>query len=212
MDAEILYRDKSIIVCVKPVGVQSESPGMPELLDASGEVLCVHRLDKAVGGVMVYALTGKAAAALSGQIASGQLRKEYYAVLPAAPPEKSGTLRDLLFHDKAHNKTFVVDRARKGVKAAELDYITEGESEGSALVHVFLRTGRSHQIRVQFASRKLPLLGDGKYGSRVGGCDIALVSTALELVHPDTGKKLRFEIPLPDRYPFNLFYQGEKQK
>ena len=162
---EILYSDREIAVCVKPVGLDSEQQ-VPEALRAAlgGEIYPIHRLDKNVGGVMVYARTRSAAAALSRCVQEGSLIKEYVALVHGTPPEK-GDWQDLLWKDSAKNKVFVVKRERKGVKPARLEFtrLTAGET---SLVRIRLHTGRSHQIRVQFASRGFPLVGDHKYGSR----------------------------------------------
>ena len=158
---EILYSDKDIIVCVKPVGMDSEHE-VPAAL--GGEIFPIHRLDKNVGGVMIYARTKAAAAALSRAVQEGTMVKEYVATVHGCPPE-AGDWEDLLWKDSAKNKVFVVKRERKGVKKARLEYkrLTEGET---SLVRIRLHTGRSHQIRVQFSSRGFPLVGDHKYGSR----------------------------------------------
>ena len=162
---EILYSDREIAVCVKPVGLDSEQQ-VPEALRAvlGGEIYPIHRLDKNVGGVMVYARTRSAAAALSRRVQDGSLVKEYVALVHGTPPEK-GDWQDLLWKDSAKNKVFVVKRERKGVKPARLEFtrLTAGET---SLVRIRLHTGRSHQIRVQFAARGYPLVGDHKYGSR----------------------------------------------
>lgn len=162
---KILFSDRGIVVCVKPVGLDSEQ-GMPDALrqELGGEVFPIHRLDKNVGGVMVYARTKQAAAALSKAVQEGTMVKEYVAVVHGAPPE-SGDWSDLLWKDSTKNKVFVVKRERKGVKKARLEFRRLKEGENS-LVHVRLHTGRSHQIRVQFASRGFPLVGDHKYGAR----------------------------------------------
>lgn len=157
----ILYSDNDIIVCIKPVGVDSEKE-LPELL--GGTIYPIHRLDKNVGGVMVYARTKQSAAALSKAVQDGSMVKEYVAMVHGTPPE-SGDWTDLLWKDSAKNKVFVVKRERKGVKKARLEFRRLTEGEGS-LVRIRLYTGRSHQIRVQFASRGFPLIGDHKYGSR----------------------------------------------
>lgn len=158
---EILYSDNSIIVCVKPVGMDSEHD-VPAAL--GGEIHPVHRLDQNVGGVMVYARTKQAAADLSRAIQEGTMVKEYVALVHGTPPE-AGDWEDLLWKDSRRNKVFVVDRVRAGVKKARLEFtrLTAGET---SLVHIRLHTGRSHQIRVQFASRGFPLVGDHKYGAR----------------------------------------------
>ena len=159
---EILYSDRDLAVCIKPVGLDSEAQ-VPEALktDLGGEVFPIHRLDKNVGGVMVYARTKSAAATLSKLIQEGALIKEYVAKVHGQPPE-SGDWQDLLFKDSRKNKVFVVKRQRSGVKAARLEFFRIGEN----LVRIRLHTGRSHQIRVQFASRGFPLMGDHKYGAR----------------------------------------------
>lgn len=207
MVPEILYKDKSLAVAVKPAGVLSESPGMPELLRDSlgGRFYCVHRLDAGVGGVMVYARTGQAAAKLSDAMAQKRLVKEYLAVVHGKPGQDRGLLRDLLFHDKSRNKTYVVDRMRRGVKEAELEY-TLLESKGElSLLRIRLHTGRSHQIRVQFASRAMPLLGDARYGSRYRDCGIALWSERLCFPHPFEEKTLDFRQAPPAAYPWTEF-------
>ena len=162
---DILFSDKSIVVAVKPVGLDSEQEMPQALKDAlGGEIFPLHRLDKNVGGVMVYARTKEAAARFSKLIQDNKLIKEYVALVHGTPPE-SGDWEDLLFKDSQKNKVFVVKRERKGVKKARLEFrrLTEGEN---SLVRIRLHTGRSHQIRVQFASRGFPLVGDHKYGSR----------------------------------------------
>lgn len=161
---EILHAEKDLAVCVKPVGLDSETDVPKALSEAlGGEIFPLHRLDKNVGGVMVYARTKSAAAALSAAIQSGKIVKEYVAKVHGTPPE-SGILTDLLFKDSRKNKVFVVKKARTGVKEAKLQYrLLEPGTE--SLVHVRLFTGRSHQIRVQFSSRGFPLVGDHKYGS-----------------------------------------------
>ena len=159
---EILFSDQNIAVCVKPVGLDAEMDVPKALKEAlGGEVFPLHRLDKNVGGVMVYARTKAAAAVLSKAIQNGQMIKEYVAKVHGLPPE-SGDWTDLLFKDSRKNKVFVVKKARTGVKEARLQY----RYLGDGLVHVRLYTGRSHQIRVQFANRGFPLVGDHKYGSR----------------------------------------------
>ncbi len=162
---EILYSDKNIAVCVKPVGLDSENE-VPAALKTQlgGEIFPIHRLDKNVGGVMVYARTRQSAAALSKAVQEGTMVKEYVAMVHGTPPE-TGDWEDLLWKDSKKNKVFVVKRQRGGVKKARLEF--KRLSEGAAsLVHVRLHTGRSHQIRVQFSSRGFPLVGDHKYGSR----------------------------------------------
>ena len=187
---EILYTDTGIVVCVKPVGMDSEHE-VPAAL--GGEIYPIHRLDKNVGGVMVYAKTKAAAAALSKAVQEGTMVKEYVAMVHGTPPE-ADDWEDLLWKDSAKNKVFVVKRERKGVKKAQLEFkrLTEGET---SLVRIRLHTGRSHQIRVQFSSRGFPLVGDHKYGSRDEKTEPMLFSCCLTF--PYKGKTFRFE-KLPD--------------
>ncbi len=187
---EILYSDRDIAVIVKPVGLNAEAD-VPAALKESlgGEFFTVHRLDMNVGGVMVYARNKAAAAELSRAIQSGEMVKEYLAIVHGAPP-LSGRLEDLLWKDSSKNKVFVVKRERKGVKKAILDYSTLRQGENS-LVRIRLQTGRSHQIRVQFASRGFPLLGDHKYGARDGVSAPCLFSC--KLTFPLKGNVLTFE-------------------
>ena len=162
---DILYSDRDLAVCIKPVGLDSEAEVPAELKKAlGGEIFPIHRLDKNVGGVMVFARTRQAAAALSKAVQEGQMVKEYVAMVHGAPPEM-GDWEDFLFKDSRKNKVFAVKKERKGVKYARLEFnrLSEGET---SLVHIRLHTGRSHQIRVQFSSRGFPLVGDHKYGSR----------------------------------------------
>lgn len=191
---EILYSDAHIAVCVKPVGLESEEE-VPSALgeQLGGEVFPLHRLDKNVGGVMVYARTKAAAAALSKAIQEGTMVKEYVALVHGTPPE-AGDWTDLLWKDSGKNKVYVVKRERRGVKKARLEFtrLTEGET---SLVRVRLHTGRSHQIRVQFASRGFPLAGDHKYGARDAATAPMLFSCCLTF--PWNGRQLRFE-KLPD--------------
>lgn len=162
---ELLHTSPDFAVCIKPVGMDSEhqlSDALKEQL--GGEIYPIHRLDQNVGGVMVYARNRAAAAALSRAVQEGSMIKEYLAEVHGTPPEK-GDWEDLLWKDSRKNKVFVVKRMRGGVKTARLEFIrlTTGET---SLVRIRLHTGRSHQIRVQFASRGFPLAGDRKYGAR----------------------------------------------
>ena len=187
---EILYSDKDLVVLVKPVGMDSEHK-VPAAL--GGEIYPIHRLDKNVGGVMVYAKTKTAAAALSKAVQEGTMVKEYVATVHGCPPE-TGDWEDLLWKDSAKNKVFVVKRERKGVKKARLEYkrLTEGET---SLVRIRLHTGRSHQIRVQFSSRGFPLVGDRKYGGKDNSPAPMLFSC--KLTFPYGKQTVEFE-KLPD--------------
>ncbi len=187
---QILYVNEDFAVCIKPVGMDSEKQ-VPEALQEKlgGAVYTLHRLDKNVGGVMVYARNKGAAAELSKAIAQGEMVKEYVAVVHGAPPPE-GDWEDLLFKDSRKNKVFVVKRQRAGVKAARLAYRCLQAGEQS-LVRVRLYTGRSHQIRVQFASRGFPLVGDHKYGSRDAAKEPMLFSCCITF--PYKGVTQRFE-------------------
>ncbi len=194
---EFLYKDHNFVVCVKPVGLSSEGgySSLPELLrqQLGGEIYPIHRLDLNVGGVMVYARNKGSAAFLSKAVQDGKVIKEYLAVVAGSPEEQEGIMEDLLWKDSSKNKVFVVKRERKGVKKAKLAYkvLTEGER---SLVAVRLYTGRSHQIRVQFASRGTPLVGDHKYGSRDEEKAPALWSYRLTFPHPGTKETAIFSL------------------
>lgn len=195
---DILYKDNSIIVCIKQPGELSQAgkPGERSLLSALEEtcgmpVYPVHRLDRETGGVMVYARTKEAAARLCEAVAHRELEKEYVCIVRGVPDEREGIYRDLLLHDQQRNKSFIVDRMRGGVKEAVLSYRVLDSKEGTSLVRVRLQTGRTHQIRVQFAGRKTPLIGDGKYGGGRG--ELALWSCHLAFDHPKSGKRISFD-------------------
>lgn len=183
---DILFENQHIVVCVKPVGMDSEHD-VPAAL--GGEIYPVHRLDKNVGGVMVYARTKTAAAALSKAIQDGTMVKEYVAQVHGTPPEQ-GDWSDLLFKDSRQNKVFVVKKERKGVKNARLEFKRLTEKD-PALVRIRLHTGRSHQIRVQFSSRGFPLVGDHKYGAKDDSPAPMLFSC--KLTFPLFGNELTFE-------------------
>ena len=212
---KILWEDKSLLVIEKPAGVLSEPSESGEdvvslLTKETGKpVFLVHRLDRNTGGVMALAKRQDVAGALSGAIQNREFIKEYFAVIHGKPEEPEGVFEDLLFKDSSKNKTFVVKRERKGVKKASLSYrvldTAETGGETVSLVLVRLHTGRTHQVRVQFASRKRPLLGDGKYGSRDNRCETALWSARLAFSHPKTGKPVSAESVPPREYPWDLF-------
>lgn len=225
----ILYEDNALVVMDKPAGLSSEE-GVPAALRQHWDtpdafVGVVHRLDTGVSGLMVFARTPAAAAALSRQVTQSQeayavadgraqgpaakptFVKQYRAVIAGAPDQTlppEGMLQDYLFKDSRKGRVFPVSRPRKGVREAVLEYRILATAGDQSLAHITLHTGRTHQIRVQFASRKHPLWGDGKYGSRVKGA-IALQSCGLQFVHPDTSRIMNFTLPLPDTAPWNLF-------
>lgn len=209
----LLRVEKNFLLCVKEPGQECEKE-LPALFAAAlggeaGDYYCVHRLDRAVGGVMVYARTAKAAAGLSAQIQERRFTKEYLAVAGGVPEPQEGLMQDYLYTDKAKGRAFPVKRLRKGVKEAELAYRTLATAEinGSpaALVRVKLHTGRFHQIRCQFAARKMPLLGDGKYGSREKGCGVALFSCAVGFENPETGEWVSAEARPKYIFPWTEF-------
>lgn len=207
---KIIYKDDDILVCIKPSGVTSEdggSAGMPSLLaDGGPKPLLVHRLDREVTGAMVLALNSESAARLSKSITDGTFNKEYLAVV-CGKAEEGGVLEDLLYFDRSKNKVYTVNRERAGVKKASLEYKTLGckEHDGIfySLVKIKLHTGRTHQIRVQFASRKLPIAGDRRYGSKVS-CQTALFSHSLEFPWK-SGRMLKFEALPENNFPWSLF-------
>ena len=200
---KLLYCDPHLLVCHKPRLTLSEGEGatcLPTLLSAwlsergekSTAVYPVHRLDRETEGVMVFARTKQAAAGLSLAIAEDRLEKEYLALLCGCPPSPEGELTDLLFYDRTRSKSFVVTRERKGVKRAALTYRVLEERPPYTLVRVSLQTGRTHQIRVQFASRGMPLRGDRKYGAPREDVPLRLCACRLRFPHPITGERMEF--------------------
>ena len=208
--------DKRIIVCVKPAGVLSTdvAGGVPSLVrEALGDdhacVRTVHRLDAAVSGLMLLARSKKAASVLGQQVMERRFEKEYLAVIHGAPEQEEGSFSDLLQRDKARRMTYVVSAPEKGAQSALLDYRVLAKKDGYSLVRIRLHTGRTHQIRVQFASRGLPLLGDKKYGLGEEN-DIALWSYRLAFDHPESGARVDVSLPPPSVYPWNMFEFGER--
>lgn len=211
MDLKILYENRDLVICVKPYLVPSQpdpsgdedmTSALNEHFRTSGDersaAFVVHRLDRCVGGVMVYAKNKETCSYLSGIVADkDKFTKEYIAVVSGTPSPPSGRFEDIIYKDVAQGKAFVVDGERKGAKRALLDYevIDIKEAEGLSLVKIRLGTGRFHQIRVQFASRKMPIFGDGKYGSRKKSDGIALWSYRLGFEYK--GKTYSFS-HLPD--------------
>ena len=211
---KILFEDKNIAVCLKPAGVLSQNGDGADMISMlnehfmqngeKAEAFPVHRLDRETAGVMVYAKNSESASALSKQIEQNTVKKHYFAVVKGCPEEKSGVLKDLLFRDKQKNKSYTVRRMRKGVREASLEYKVIGESNGLSMLDILLHTGRTHQIRVQFSSRKMPLYGDGRYGG--GGGNLALFAHTLEFSHPVSGEKMIFsEKPDMTAEPWNMF-------
>lgn len=207
----ILYEDEHIVVCEKEAGISSEitpdGNDVPTLLKSGGinEIYTVHRLDTATTGIMVYAKTKQAAAFLSREISENRFNKEYTAVVRGTPGENEGVFEDLLFKDSKKNKSFVVKRERRGVKKAKLSYkVLENREtpKGTySLVRIKLYTGRTHQIRVQFSSRGMPLAGDGKYGAKDNAENLGLQCVYLSFRHPVSLKTLCFELPSALTFP-----------
>lgn len=207
---DIVYADEAVLVCVKPAGVLStdEPGGLPSLVrealgDPAADVRTVHRLDRAVSGLMVLARNAETASILSREIREGGFEKEYLAMVHGSTPD-GGELRDLLWRDKARKMTFVADAPARGVQEAVLDFETLRRGEGMSLVRVHLHTGRTHQIRVQFASRGFPLFGERKYCENPDDCPLALWSHAVGFTHPTTGERLRFALEPPEVFPWNV--------
>ena len=208
---ELIYQDKDIVVCVKPARVLStdEPGGVPELVrqalgDPKADVRTVHRLDRVVSGLMVLARNAQAASELSRQIREDAFRKEYLAVVHGKPEADSGTLRDLLVRDKARKMTMVAAAPDKGVQEAILHYQLKNHASGMSRVQIQLQTGRTHQIRVQFSSRGMPLVGERKYSTLEDDCEIALWSYRLAFTHPKTGKPIEFTLQPPQVYPWTV--------
>lgn len=205
---EIIYKDEWLIVCIKPAGVLStdEPGGLPELVrkelgDDNADVRTVHRLDRAVSGLMVLARGAKAASELSRQIREDEFEKQYLAVVHGETEDKA-SLRDLLLRNKARKMSFVVTQPEKGVQEAWLDYETLSRCEGMSLVRIQLHTGRTHQIRVQFSSRGFPLVGERKYCEPVDDCPLALWSHMIGFTHPKSGEPMKFAKQPPQLYPW----------
>ena len=208
---ETVYIDQDILVCIKPARVLStdEPGGIPDLIrqelgDPDGDVRTVHRLDRVVSGLMVLARNAAAASELSRQIREDVFQKQYLAVIHGTPPEEKGTLTDLLLRDKARKMTMVVSEPGKGVQEAILDYELLSNNDGLSRVRIDLKTGRTHQIRVQFSSRGMPLVGERKYAQLEDDCDIALWSHKLGFYHPTTKQWMVFSKEPPEIYPWSI--------
>lgn len=208
---ELIYQDTDIVVCVKPARVLStdEPGGMPELVrqalnDPAADVRTVHRLDRVVSGLMVLARNAQAASELSRQIREAEFKKEYLAVIHGIPENVSGRFCDLLLRDKARKMTMIASEEGKGVQPAALKYRVLQSEHGLSRVRIQLETGRTHQIRVQFASRELPLVGERKYSTLSDDCEIALWSYRLAFRHPRTGRQMEFILEPPEVYPWTV--------
>ncbi len=202
----IIYKDKDIAVCNKPYGVASQLSDKENMIDIlksqlGAEVYPVHRLDTTTTGLIVYALNKKSASVMSDLVASSKLIKEYFAVAHGRMDDQ-GELNDFLYHDRIKNKSFVVKGERKGAKSASLSYTVKDvithSGEELSLVRIRLKTGRTHQIRVQLANVGAPLYGDGKYGAKDNG-KLKLHSCYISFAHPTLKKQMEFSsIPQGD--------------
>jgi RluA family pseudouridine synthase len=215
--SQILFEDNHLLVIEKPVGipVQADSSNAIDLITILKEyrikkenkkgdayIGLVHRLDRPVGGIMVFAKTSKAASRLSDEIRKNNFHKTYYAVVEGTLP-KEGKFEDYLIKNEKENISYVSTK-EKG-KYSCLEYTLISSKNNLSLVKINLITGRSHQIRVQFSSRHHPLVGDSKYGNNPKNIDIALFAQTLTFTHPTTKEVLTFNLDLPNRYPFNMF-------
>ena len=219
---KVIYEDNHLLVVEKPVNILSQGDDtndkdmvnllksyIKEKYNKPGNVFIglVHRLDRPVGGVMVFAKTSKAASRLSEQVRNKSFKKTYRAVIHGTMNKKEDTLKDYLYKNKKTNMVSVVNKNHKDAKNAELDYKTLKSKNNFSLVEIDLKTGRPHQIRVQFSSRKHPLFGDQRYGQDVNkvGQQIALWSYKIEITHPTTKEKMEFVCEPPKEYPWDLF-------
>ena len=206
---QIIYKDADLVVCVKPSRVLStdEPGGVPDLVrealaEPKADVRTVHRLDRVVSGLMVLARNAQSASELSRQIREDQFEKEYLAILHGTPELPHSRLEDLLYRDKARKMTMVTQAPGKGVLPASLEYWVQSQNQALSRVRIRLETGRTHQIRVQFASRGLPLVGERKYSSMEDPCEIALWSHRIAFTHPTTGERMDFTLEPPQIYPW----------
>lgn len=222
MKTSILFEDNHLLVIEKPVNVpvQEDSSGDPDLLNILKKDLktrynkpgnvylgLVHRLDRPVGGAMVFAKTSKAASRLSDDIRRQAMDRRYYAVVHGTPKKQKDTLVDYLYKDRNKNQVYVVPKSHKKGKKAILDFEVLASKNGFSLLTVQLQTGRSHQIRVQLATMGHPLYGDQKYGAKVNkpGEQIALWANELTLIHPVKKERMTFTSNYPNEYPWNLW-------
>lgn len=217
---DVIYEDNHLLVVKKPINILSQGDNtndldmvnllkryLKEKYNKSGNVFVglIHRLDRPVGGIMVFAKTSKCASRLSEQVRNKTIKKTYKAVIHKTMDKKEGTLKDYLYKNKKTNMVSVVTKNHKEAKDAVLDYKTLASNDEFSLVEIDLHTGRPHQIRVQFSSRNHPLYGDQRYGNSKVGEQIALWSYKLEFNHPTTKERLVFTCDTPNEYPWNLF-------
>lgn len=224
MNLNVLYEDNHLLVVEKPrnMPVQEDASRDPDLLNLCKQFLIekynkpgdaflglVHRLDRPVGGVILFAKTSKAASRISNEIRLNRLDRTYYAVVRGIPKNKQGTLTDYLLKDRKTNISSVVDKNTKGAKKAILDYqvVATDSKEKLSLLEVKLHTGRSHQIRLQLSHMEHPIYGDQKYGAHVNepGQQIALWAYELSVKHPTKDEKVTVTCDVPNEYPWSIF-------
>ena len=213
----IIYEDNHLLVVEKPVNIPVQEDSSKDLdmitilknyrkikenKPNEAYIGLVHRLDRPVGGIMVFAKTSKAASRLSNQIRENTFHKTYIAVITGTLPNK-GKLKDYLIKNNKTNISNVTTK-EKG-KYSALEYKVLKTKDNLSLIEINLITGRPHQIRVQFSSRNHPLLGDSKYGKNSNNINIALFAKSISFIHPTTKEKLTFSLDIPNRYPFNIF-------
>lgn len=209
---KILYEDNDIVVCIKPARVLStdEPGGLPDCLREhfglpNGDFRTVHRLDRVVSGVMVLARNSAAASELSRQVREGEFEKNYLAVIHGVPENKKGRMTDLLGRDKARKMTYIAEKSGKGIQEAILDYEVLESVNDFSLVSIQLQTGRTHQIRVQFSGRGMPLAGERKYAVLQDEFEIALWSHTISFTHPKNGNVMVFTDNPPAQTPWTFF-------
>ena len=212
MIIRILYQDSFLLVCEKPVGLSSESPGLPDIVaqQTGQKIFPVHRLDTGTGGVIILACSSDVCTSLRNLFDHNLVQKKYFAVVSGHPDESGGSYTDYLYHDKKTNKSYVADKPRRGVKQAVCEWIPSCsvlyDGQELSLIQVQLHTGRTHQIRVQFGSRGFPLVGDRKYGSRIRSAAPALWASGISFPHPYTqGSIVSVTSAPPAVFPWNLF-------
>lgn len=218
MKLNVIYEDNHIIVVEKPANIPSQKDNtndidmltiikdyLKEKYDKKGNVYLglVHRLDRPVGGIMVFAKTSKAASRLSDQIRNNEFKKTYIAIIDGVLKQKQGTWKDYLIKNEKTNITTTTTK-EKG-KEAILDYKVIDEKNNLSMLKINLKTGRSHQIRVQTSSRGYPIVGDSKYGKNEEKINIALFAYELSFIHPTKKEQMTFKLNLPNRYPYNIF-------
>lgn len=207
---KILYEDKNVVVAVKPPEIlsqfsETEENAVTILREMTGsDIFVISRLDRNVGGVMVFGKNQKAAADLTRQMQNGEFRKEYIAAVRGKPEKNQGIFQDLLFKDSRKNKSFVVKKERKGVKKASLEYEVICSDNEISIVKIRLHTGRTHQIRVQFASRKMPLVGDGKYGAKDNCKNMGLFCREVTFRKINSEESITFSAEPENIYPWTV--------